>query len=186
MPIQKRQAGFSLLELVITIVILAIVAGFTSQSWGWWISKARHRAILENYYTLFAYARWSAASHRTLVTVCPLSAKNRCVDDWQKPVSVFLDSNNDKIPDGGQILKQLTADLGTYTLRSRTAGRGYFQFNSEGMTHGAMGSLVLCPSDVAEGTMSYMPVNIAGRFRTEQDEDADGSIKLPWGAKISC
>ena len=186
MPRQKHQAGFSLLELVITIVILSIAAGFTSQAWGWWVNKTRHRAILENYYTLFAFARWSAASHRSLVTVCPLSDKNRCVDDWQQPVSVFLDSDNDKTPDGDQVLRQLTADLGNYTLKSRTAGRGYFQFNSKGMTHGAMGSLVLCPLDPKKGVMSYMPVNIAGRFRVEHDEDGDGIIRLAWGSKLNC
>lgn len=186
MPTQPHQAGFTLLELIVTIIILAIVAGFTSQNWGSWISKTRHRAILENYYSLFAYARWTAASNNTLVTVCPLAPNSHCTDDWQQPVTVFLDSNNDKAPDGGEILRQLEVDLGTYTLRSRTAGRGYFQFNDRGMTHGAMGSLVLCPGDPAEGTMSYMPVNIAGRFRAEHDEDADGSIRLPWGATISC
>lgn len=186
MPLQKREAGFSLLELIITIVILSIAAGFTSQAWGWWISKTRHRVILENYHTLFAYARWTAASQNTLVTVCPLSIKNLCIDDWEQPVSVFLDSDNDKAPDGGQILKQISVDLGNYNLRSRTAGRGYFQFNNRGMTHGAMGSLILCPQNLKNGVMSYMPVNIAGRFRAEHDEDRDGIIRLPWGTKLSC
>lgn len=185
MPPYNRAKGFSLLELVMIVVILSIAAGFSSQAWQWWVSKTRHRVILESYYSLFAYARWSAVSHRSLVTVCPLS-KNRCVDDWESPVSIFLDSNNDKAPDGGEILRQLNVELGTYTLRSRTAGRGYFQFNSKGMAYGAMGSLVLCPSNPAEGTMSYMPINIAGRFRAELDHDADGEIKLPWGTTIQC
>lgn len=185
MPPHMRQAGFSLLELAITIVILAIATSFSSQAWSWWVSKTRNRVILEDYHSLFAYARWSAVSHRSLVTVCPLS-NNRCIDDWQRPISIFLDSNNDKAPDGGNVLKQLNIELGTYTVKSRTAGRGYFQFNSKGMTHGAMGSLVLCPSNTDSGTMAYMPVNIAGRFRAELDRDADGEIKLPWGTTVSC
>ncbi|TNE75921.1 MAG: prepilin-type N-terminal cleavage/methylation domain-containing protein [Gammaproteobacteria bacterium] len=182
----KHQAGFTLLELIITIIILSIATGMTSQAWGWWAAKSRQRAILENYHSLFSFARWNAASSHTLVTVCPLSAASQCVDDWQQPVSVFIDVNNDKSPDGGSVLRQMNANLGSFTLRSRTAGRGYFQFNAKGMTHGAMGSLVLCPRDPASGTMTYMPINIAGRFRVEYDKDGDGIMKLPWGAKISC
>ncbi|SNC76526.1 type IV fimbrial biogenesis protein FimT [Marinobacter sp. es.048] len=186
MPTTKSLAGFTLIELVITLLILAIAIGFTTHSWSWWASKSRHRAILENYHGLFAYARWTAASQDTLITICPLSAKNICIDDWTQPVSVFLDSDNNKTPDAGSVLRLFRPNLGTYSLRSRTAGRGYFQFNSKGMTHGAMGSLVLCPGNPSEGTMSYMPVNIAGRFRAEHDRDRDGNIKLPWGDKISC
>lgn len=186
MQTTHRLAGYTLPELVITTAILAIATGFAAQSWNSWVGKARHRALLENYHTLFAFARWTAASQRRIVTVCPLSETDECIDDWQRPVSVFLDNDKDKRPDDNVILRQLTTDLTSFTLRSRTANRGYFRFSAEGMTEGAMGSLVLCPDDPGQGTMTYMPVNIAGRFRVEYDKDGDGVIRLPWGPKISC
>lgn len=186
MHAKRNLAGFTLPELIITIAILAIATGFAVQSWSSVVGKARHRAILEHYHTLFAFARWTAASKRSIVTACPLSTANECIDDWQQPVSVFLDDNKDKKPDNDVILRRLAVDLTAFSLRSRTAGRGYFRFNDEGMSEGAMGSLVLCPEDTSEGTMTYMPVNIAGRFRVEYDMDGDGLMRLPWGTTISC
>lgn len=181
-----RQAGFTLAELVISIAILAILTSFAAQSWSSFADRSRQRAILEHFHTLFAYARWSAASERSLVTVCPLSAQNRCEDKWHHAISVFRDADNDKRPDNDEILRRFDADLGLFSLRSRTAGRGYFQFDEEGMSHGAMGSLVLCPPPSGSGTMTYMPMNIAGRFRVEYDNDDDRMMQLPWGTKISC
>ncbi|MDX1817846.1 MAG: GspH/FimT family pseudopilin [Marinobacter sp.] len=183
---QSPEAGFTLLELIITLAILTILSTFVTQGWSRWVNQSRQRALLEDYHAIFAYARWTAASTRSLVTLCPLSDQNRCVDDWTRPVSVFTDRNNDKKPDNDRILRTLAPDFGTFSLRSRTAGRGYFQFNEKGMTHGAMGSLVLCPKDATTGTMTYMPVNLAGRFRVQYDRDADGIIRLSWGGKISC
>jgi len=186
MNIARKFAGFTLLELVITIALVAIVTGFATQSFGRWVEQSKHRTLIEHYHSVFAFARWSAASQRQLVTVCPLSLKNVCVDNWQRPISVFDDSDNDKQPDGGTVLREFPLDLDGFKLHSRTAGRGYFQFNPEGMTHGAMGSLVLCPTVTTSGNMSYMAINIAGRFRVEHDEDADGMIELSWGTKVYC
>lgn len=186
MQVAKRPAGLTLIELIIVIAILAITSSFAVQGWNMWVNKAQHRAILENYHGLFAFARWSAASQRTLVTVCPLSDKLHCVDNWELPVSVFIDEDKDKQPDDGRILKQLAPGNRPFTLRSRTGGRGYFRFNENGMAHGSPGSLILCPNDNHSGTMTYMPVNMAGRFRVEYDNDADGIIRLRWGATITC
>ncbi|MEE2762074.1 MAG: GspH/FimT family pseudopilin [Pseudomonadota bacterium] len=182
----KKLAGYTLPELVITVSILAIATGFATQTWTTFVGNSRHRVILENYHALFAFARWTAASRRATITACPLSSERQCVDDWSRPVAVFLDENKDRKPDNDLILRQVQVDLTSFTLRSRTAGRGYFRFNEKGMSEGSMGSLVLCPEDTSQGTMTYMPVNIAGRFRVEYDHDRDGIIRLPWGTKLSC
>ncbi len=186
MPIQQRPAGFTLLELVITIAILGIVSSLAAQGWSAAFERSRHLTILDSYHNLFAFARWAAASQRSLVTICPLSEQNKCVDEWQRPVSVFMDTNNDKQPDNGQILKQMQPVKHPFTMRSRTAGRGYFQFNNKGFAYGSLGSLVLCPANPGTSTMTYMAVNMVGRFRVRSDEDGDGIIRLRWGAKISC
>lgn len=187
MKLTSNQAGFTLPELIIAVTLLAILAGFTVQGWSTLVHNSRHRTLLNDYQSLFAYARWTAASSNQLITVCPLSTQNRCGDNWAAPVTVFVDENNDKRPDDDDsVLRVFQAELGRFSIHSRTGGRGYFQFNERGMTHGAMGGLVLCAPTPTLGTMTYMAVNIAGRFRAEHDDNADGVIRLRWGATIRC
>ncbi|WP_336368332.1 GspH/FimT family pseudopilin [Marinobacter sp. C2H3] len=181
----RRHAGFTLIELVVMLAILAITAAFASNSWGRFIERSTQRTVINDLHTVFAYARWSAASRRSLITVCPLSTNNTCVDDWNRPISVFVDENRDKQPDQSP-LRTFAPELGAFKLHSRTAGRGYFRFDERGMISGSMGSLVLCPANFMHSTMSYMPINIVGRFRVEQDDDGDGMISLSWGGKVTC
>lgn len=186
MQIRQWQAGLTLLELLITVAILAIISSLAVQGWSSMVERHRHRAILETYHGLFAFARWAAASKRSFVTICPLSENNKCVDEWNRPVSVFLDANKDKQPDNGQVLKEMQPVNHPFIVRSRTAGRGYFQFNEKGFAYGSLGGLVLCPANPETATMTYMAVNMVGRFRVQSDEDRDGVIRLRWGAEITC
>ena len=182
----KPIGGFTLPELIITIAIVAILMGIATPIWHEWTERAAHRTVVNQYHTLFSFARWSAASRHSLVTVCPLSDQEKCTDNWQQPISVFFDANNDKKPDNGTILRTFSFHAARFRIRSRTGGRGYLQFNARGMIHGATGSVILCPKSANGTAMSYMAVNKGGRFRVEHDTDGDGIIKLPWGVNISC
>lgn len=183
---KKRNTGFTLLELVLVLSILAIASGFAVPNFANWSDRSKQKTIVNEIHTAFSLARWTAATHRSNVTLCPLSSANECIDDWHREISVFLDANNDKRPDSGEILRVVSPRIDGFTLFSRTAGRGYFQFDDRGMNHGALGSLVLCPENVESGAMTYMAVNMGGRFRSETDKDADGSIRLPWGTIVKC
>lgn len=185
-PFRKLQ-GFTLIEVLLTLSIFALLAGFVSTSLTPLLSSNRHIDVINTTTRMFALARSHAIHSNTLTTICPLSSAMECIDDWNKPVSVFPDANNDRRPDDGEIYQRFEPGNEMSTLYSRTAGRGYFQLSSDGMSHGSMGSLVVCTrSGTGSPRMSYIALNIGGRIRVLNDEDQDGVIRLPWGATLTC
>ena len=182
-----QATGFPRGELILPLGLLAILAGIASTSWTRLVSENRHTDVVNSTLRMFALARSYAVHQKTLTTICPLSAAVRCIDDWNKPVSVFPDRNNDKRPDNGRIHRVFDLSKSHSRLYSRTAGRGYFQLAPNGMSHGTMGSLVACSqSGNQSSAMSYLALNIGGRLRTLRDKDGDGAIRLPWGTTVTC
>lgn len=184
---RKTSQGFTLIELVVTLTLVAVLAGLASTSWTSLIASTRHTDVINDAHRMFALARSYAINQRILTTICPLSASLTCTDDWNKPVSIFPDENNDKRPDNARVHHVFNLAKGHSRLYSRTAGRGYFQLSPNGMSHGTMGSLVAC-SRSGDGSieMSYLALNIGGRLRRLHDDDEDGTIKLPWGTTLTC
>lgn len=183
----KLPQGFTLIELAVTLLLIGLLAGLASNSWTSLISSNRHASAINNTHRVFAFARSYAINKRVLTTICPLSSSMTCTDDWNKPVSIFPDEDNNKRPDGGQIHRIADLTKGQLDFYSRTAGRGYFQFSPNGMSHGTMGSLVIC-SRSGDGPIeiSYLALNIGGRLRHLRDDNGDGVIKLPWGVSLTC
>lgn len=186
MHLPKGSRGFTLIELLTTMAILAILAGFVSALTPI-VTSTRHTEVVNTTFRIFSLARSYAVNRNTLTTICPLSASMECVDDWSRPISVFPDKDNDKRPDAGQIFQLFRTTSDQSSLFSRTAGRGYFQLAPNGMSHGSMGSLVVC-TNIGNGSfkMSYIALNLGGRLRSLDDADQDGVIRLPWGATITC
>jgi type IV fimbrial biogenesis protein FimT len=184
---RKNFLGFTLIELVVTLTLIAILAGIASTSWTSLVASTRHTNVVNDALRMFALARSYAINQRTLTTICPLSASLECTNNWNNPVSVFPDGNNDKRPDNAKVHQVFALSNGHSKLYSRTAGRGYFQLSPNGMSHGTMGSLIAC-SHANDGSveMSYLALNIGGRLRRLHDDDGDGVIKLPWGARVTC
>ena len=179
--------GFTLVELLFSLALTAILAGAASASWTHLITSNHHSETVNKAQRAFALARSFAVHQKTLTTICPLSQTLECVDDWNRKISIFPDADNNRQPDNGRIHRTFTLSKSRTELYSRTAGRGYFQLSSEGMSHGTLGSLVACsPIDSAKIKMTYVALNISGRVRTLQDDDQDGRIRLPWGTQITC
>ncbi|MHA7811108.1 MAG: GspH/FimT family pseudopilin [Marinobacter adhaerens] len=187
MPNPKNAEGLTLIEAILTLALLSILAGFAVASWTQIAASTRHTELVNGIHRTFAIARSHAVHQKTLTTICPLSAEGECIDDWNLPVSIFPDSNNNKRPDGGNVNRVVNLSSNQSALFSRTAGRGYFQLAPNGMSHGTMGSIIACSSTGSGRVkMSYLALNIGGRLRTLHDENDDGKIVLPWGAEISC
>ncbi|HEY9120772.1 MAG TPA: GspH/FimT family pseudopilin [Marinobacter sp.] len=181
----RHASGFTLLELLIVLVFIAIAGSYTLSSWGGWVDTSRHRNLILSYQDHFAYARWEAVTSGKIVTICPLSAASVCNDDWNSEVSVFHDSNRDGKPDGDEVLRVISRPEG-FSVTSRTGGKGYLRFSPNGTTHGMTGSLVVCSLHNRKSLMSYLALNKGGRLRIQHDDDHDSLITLPWGTELEC
>lgn len=182
----SKNTGFSLIELMVCLSVLAILITFAVPSANQLIRENTRIAATNGYFGLFAFARYKAAISRKATTLCPLDDTGTCHDAWNQPVSVFPDNDRDGKPDNGTVWRVLASPPKAFRVFSRTGGKGYFRFYPTGETHGLPGSLVICPVRPGNHSPSYLAVNRGGRLYQLTDDDHDGAIELPWGVTISC
>jgi type IV fimbrial biogenesis protein FimT len=180
-----RNKGLTLVELLITLIIISITFSFAVPAMDRELAKSRQRELIATYHGAFSFARSQAINTGVHVTICPLSSANKCTDDWTLPAAIFPDTDRDEQPDNDNIWKFIQP-VTSYHIKSRTGGRGYLTFGPSGLIHGASGSLIACPGQTSRQPMSYLKVNRGGRFRAVHDNDGDNKIRLAWGALIQC
>lgn len=180
-----QNRGFTLLELLITLIILAIALSIAVPAMNRQVADARQRELVTTYNGAFSFARSQAITHSVHVTLCPLASDNTCVDNWALPAAIFPDADRNRQPDDDTVWK-LIQPVHQYRVKSRTGGRGYLTFGPSGLVHGASGSLIACPEPNSNQPMSYLTINRGGRFRVVHDKDNDNKIQLSWGALIEC
>ncbi|MBB5322159.1 GspH/FimT family pseudopilin [Marinobacter oulmenensis] len=182
----RTLGGFTLVELMVTLAILAVILGFGIPSFRYLVLSNTRSELANRYLGAFAYARSQAVNTRKIVGICPLNSSNECHDNWDRPVSVFPDDNRDGHPDSDEVWSLLAGTKEGFSVHSRTAGTGSFHFGMDGMVYGGTGSLVICPNEVSTAQMTYIAVSRGGRARSVTDDDGDGIITLSWGGKIVC
>lgn len=103
----SSQCGLTLMELMATMLILAVVAALGAPSLSNAVYSARQRAAVQSLLVAFHYARVEAVTRQQAVTLCPLAtAPGDCGADYAAGWKVFLDPDRDQRPEGGQLLRQ--------------------------------------------------------------------------------
>lgn len=183
-PLQVR--GVTLIELLLVLAIMAISLGFAVPGANQLYQSNSKSKLVNTYFGAFALTRSHAANTKKVAAICPLGKDNACIDDWNRPVSIFPDADRNGKPDNGEIWRVISKGSDRFQVYSRTAGSGSFHFSPDGIIHGAPGSLVICPEDTSTGHMTYIAVSRGGRARQVRDVNGDGKIRLSWGGKVTC
>lgn len=155
-----KQQGFTLIELMVTLIVLAIAIGIAIPNFSTWIKNNRIDSATRSLTSAFQLARSEAVSRQTVITV-------NSGGDWGDGLSIYTDSN----PTGNTaynaledtLIKDLDYSMDGITT-TKTDDVLYISFTSTGLLNedGNPRVITICDDrGVAEGTA--ISINIVGR-----------------------
>ncbi|AFP29670.1 hypothetical protein MRBBS_0732 [Marinobacter sp. BSs20148] len=185
----SAQTGFTLLELLVTIAILAILINVASPGMQRLSEHTQATATRSNIERAFATARYTAVTERTLVTICPLNQNNQCVNDWSLPTAIFRDPDSSlELTSQTQLIRlsSLAAHGDIKPSNSSHGPRRYFQYRPDGGVRGTIGNLTWCPASKSAELLVQARVNFGGRLTWSRDTNNNGIAEGSSGQDLSC
>lgn len=163
---RNKNYGFTLIELMITLSIAAILLGVAVPNFITFIQNNRLASQANDLVTMLNYARSEAVKRNQRITVCSRTDDTTCsgTTNWDNGLLVFADNNGDGVVDGGEDILQVRQGLESgNTLRAGARTRVTYQSN--GFSTGFNDTFRLCDT---RGTASARAIVISmqGRVST--------------------
>ena len=158
----KKPRGFSLIELMITIAVAAILFGIAVPQFSTVMQNARMGSARNSLFTAFQLARTEAITRRVHVVVCASAEGASCSGAWDSGAMVFVDANRNRQHESHEkLLTQFSADA--FKNLSVLGGRRLTSFGPDGRSGGSNQTLAFCAPGRADGLS--VVVSNAGRIR---------------------
>ncbi len=90
---RRHSSGFTLIELMVTLAVLAIAVGLAVPGFQTLFANSQRGEFTRELYVSLAQARSEAVSRNSLISVIPLD------DDWLNGWQVIVDDDGDDAPD---------------------------------------------------------------------------------------
>lgn len=179
----------TLLELLVTLVIAALLTTFAIPSLGGLVRDYRATAAINGIVGQVQYIRSTAITAQRPVTLCPgLAPTCGQRDSWHIGSFAFIDHNkNGRLDSNDKIVKEFgpAAKSGEFTWRS-FRNRKSLSINGSGLTNWQNGSFRYCPANGDERYARQAILNAQGRVRYARDQDGDGIREDAQGRPIAC
>lgn len=168
----RKEAGFTLIELIFTVAILAVALVVALPAFHGMLQRLRASTTLHLLSADMAMARSTAVMRRAPVVVCPRGDAGGCAAaaDWSRGWMVFDDPDGDRMPGGGKDVLRVTDPPGGGEL-FLPASRRLLRYQPDGRSANANLTVFVCSEGRYRGKVV---VNNLGRVRTERPAD-DGS-----------
>lgn len=166
---RDRDAGFTLIELVITMAVLAICAGIALPSLRSFMEQQRCLAAISSLTSHMSLARMAAVTRNQRTILCPSSNGIACAagTDWSSGWLLFLDEDGNRRPDSGDDILRMDLEPSSRHLRVvSTVGRQQLRYLPDGSSAGSNLTLSIC--NRAGEVLGRVIVNNMGRPRSER------------------
>lgn len=166
--------GFSLIEVMVTLAIAAIVLSVGVPSFQSFIQSNRQTTAINELATALQLARSTAVSRRVRVTVCKSPDGLNCVidgdsSDWSQGWIVFADPTNSNIRDDNEdILRVHGAVRGNATISGGGNTADRVAFKPQGMLASLNGTITYCDSR-GSSRATKLVINRGGQVRFEDN-----------------
>ena len=142
----KRQNGFTLLELVITLSIVAILASFLPSVSAAFIYSNKVTAAINKVAADMSYARTEAITRNQNVELCKTLNGIECIRamQWESGWMIFVDENKNRKREMSEAVLRYQQAINTVNITYRgTASSHYIRFRPDGAT-GVNGTFAFC------------------------------------------
>jgi len=184
----KKASGFTLIELMLTIAIFAIVVAAAAPSMADFVNRYRSEAKGRALFDLLFLMRAKAYSEGRNYSLCPSSDGNNCSGDWAAGVLLFADEDGDGERDDGETIERTLPRLEENASLSWRAfnNRGYLIFRPSGTTPSQSGNFAYCPGSGEAKYGWFIILNKIGRPYFGKDSDGDGIVENGSGDNLDC
>jgi len=159
----KLNKGFTIIELMVTVSILAILVTIATPNLNEFLVKMRVDNELSEMHRLLLTARNSAVNTGLNTTVCPLNEGLTCTNNWEGTISVFTNTTaTTNIMDGTDILIKIKEPVRAND-RLELAAAGAIIYSPSGRTlNNIANQLIYCPNGDLQKS-NGIDISILGR-----------------------
>jgi type IV fimbrial biogenesis protein FimT len=173
---RKDAPGFTLLECVTSIAVVAILCGLALPGFSEALRRQRTATAMHLLSAHVALARNTAVMRAQPVTLCPSSGDGRCRADadWSQGWLMYADPRRrDQPGQASDILRELREPLHPSVRIYSSTSRPRIRYQPDGRSGGSNLTLRVC---IEDGLVGEVIINNVGRARTRRP---DGPAPCP-------